>query len=278
MRVKEFGIAIVVMVGLLALTQIPMGFAQNVSNLHGQYLPAVFKAFPTSTSTRTSTATRTNIPTNTLAPTITSIPIMELRNGSFEEGSSGWISVTAGFPVITQQFPSTVRAHSGTWAVWLGGVYDETTAVSQRVTIPADRPYLTYWRWIASSDYCLQDDIAGVSLVNDDGSVTNDEIVDAFELCRNTSTTGWVKRSIDVRQFAGQTRTLFILASTDSLLNSNLFIDDVSFQASPGTGSAEPSGSASDEAAAPYENPVPVTSANDLPEGLVEQVRTRLGQ
>lgn len=270
MRVKEISVAIVFVVVLLALTQIPMGFAQNLPSLYGQYLPAVFKAYPTSTPTKTPIPTATNIP----IPTATSIPIMELRNGSFEEGNSAWIANDS--DLITQEFPGSVRAHSGTWAAWLGGVYDEITTVSQRVTIPADRPYLTYWRWIASNDFCLQDDIAGVSLLNDDGQVTDDEIVDAFELCDDASTTGWVKRSIDVRQFAGQTRTLYILASTDSILNSNLFIDDVSFQASPGTGSTEPSGSASEEAAAPNENRAPSTSAIELPEGLIEQIRTAL--
>lgn len=135
MRVKEFAIAVVLFVGLLALTQISRGFAQNVSNLHGQYLPVVFKAFPTSSSTRTPPpATPTNIP----SPTITSITIMELRNGSFEEGDTARVSVTGGFSVITQVFPGTVSAHRGTWAAWMGGVYDETTAVAQRVTIPTD--------------------------------------------------------------------------------------------------------------------------------------------
>lgn len=268
MRFKEIFIAILFVVALLGLTQIPMGFAQNLSALHAQYLPAVFKDLPTPTATLPPPSPTSPGPT---------LPFVELRNGSFEEGDTVWVSVFIDYPIITQEFPPTVDAHGGVWAAWLGGVYDETTAIVQQVTIPQDRPYLSYWRWIASADLCLEDDIAGISLLDDSCSVTPDEIVEAFELCRDVNTSGWVKRTIDVSRFAGQTRTLVIAASTDGLLNSNLFVDDISFQASPSAGSAAVSLQSSEDASPRAGGTVaPARSQVELPAGLIEQIRAAL--
>lgn len=164
----------------------------------------------------------------TIAPT--TMPSGIIVNGNFELGRNvGWIEASD-FPyeLVTTEFPPTVNAHSGVWGTWLGGDYDGSTAIVQQVTIAADKPYLSYWLWIASADICYED-VGGVALLNSDGVVTDDEIVDSYLLCDETSTGGWVQRWIGLHAFAGQTRQLFILAGTDSTLNSNLFVDDVSF-------------------------------------------------
>jgi hypothetical protein len=44
----------------------------------------------------------------------------------------------------------------------------------------------------------------------------------------------------DLSTYAGQTINLDIVAATDEIFNSNLFIDDVTFQASPLTGTGVP--------------------------------------
>jgi hypothetical protein len=167
------------------------------------------------------------VPTNTP----TAMPSGLIVNGNFELGRNvGWIEASD-FPyvLVTTEFPPTVNAHSGVWGVWLGGDYDGSTAIIQQVTITADKPYLSYWYWIASADICYED-VGGVALLNNDGIVTDDEVVDAYLLCDETSTGGWVQRWIGLHAFVGQTRQLFILAGTDSTLNSNLFVDDVSFE------------------------------------------------
>lgn len=173
----------------------------------------------------------TETPTTTPVPTAVPPTLGLIINGNFELGRNvGWIE-TSDFPydLVTTEFPPGLALHSGVWGTWLGGDYDGTTAIIEQVTIDASKHYLSYWHWIASSDICYED-VGGVALLNDDGVVTNDEIVDAYLLCDETNTGKWVRRSIDVRQFAGQTRLLFILAGTDFSLNSNLFIDDVSFE------------------------------------------------
>lgn len=57
--------------------------------------------------------------------------------------------------------------------------------------------------------------------------------MDALDLCGTYDTGGWVHRVVNLSAYAGTTVSLQIFARTDSYLNSNWFIDDVAFQASP---------------------------------------------
>ena len=152
-------------------------------------------------------------------------------NGDFESGRIGWTEDSShDWPIIMDSgFPAGVTPHSGSWAAWLGGDNDETAYIQQQVTISAGAPYLTYYHWIASADFCGYD--FGEVLIN--GSP-----IDYYDLCTSTTTGGWVKHSLDLSAYAGQSVTLQIGVETDLSDNSNLFVDDVSFQ-----GSASPSGS-----------------------------------
>jgi bacillopeptidase F (M6 metalloprotease family) len=60
----------------------------------------------------------------------------------------------------------------------------------------------------------------------------NGTTVDHYDLCFSTDTGGWVKHTVDLSAYAGQSVTLRIQAATDSSSPSNLFVDDVSFQSS----------------------------------------------
>ena len=40
--------------------------------------------------------------------------------------------------------------------------------------------------------------------MDDDGNVTEDDVLDAFYLCGPTSTGGWQPRTLDVAQYAGK--------------------------------------------------------------------------
>jgi len=147
-------------------------------------------------------------------------------NGDFELGPAGWSeSSTHGWPlIINTGFPGSVAPHGGSWAVWLGGDYDDVSTITQSVTVPVGSPYLGYWHWIASEDWCGYDY----------GSVrVGATLVDALDLCDTNNTGGWVHRVMNLSAYAGMTVNLQIGASTDSSLNSNRFIDDVAFQASP---------------------------------------------
>ena len=147
-----------------------------------------------------------------------------LVNGDFESGPTGWVEYSwNGWNLILPASSLLVTPYSGSWAVWLGGDYDEISYIQQQVTVPAGSPYLAYWHWLASEDICGWDF----------GSVIiNSTIVDVYDLCESTHTGGWAKHVINLSAYAGQSVSLQIRAETDSSLNSNLFIDDVSFQAS----------------------------------------------
>ena len=145
-------------------------------------------------------------------------------NGDFESGTIGWTEYSShGWAVIVTSFPGGVTAHSGSYAAWLGGDFSDISYVQQPVTISASAPYLVYWHWIASEDICGFD-FAGV--------VVNGIVVDVYDLCSTANTNGWVKHSVNLGAYAGQSVLLQIRGETDSSLNSNLFVDDVSLATS----------------------------------------------
>jgi hypothetical protein len=148
-------------------------------------------------------------------------PSNPIQNGDFENGRDGsWTEYSAqGWDLISTDI--TVPAHSGSWAAWLGGDNDEIAYIEQQVTIPSGSSVLSFWYWINSEDSC-GNDFGGV-IIN--GST----VVDAFDLCSSTNTGGWVRRTVDLNAYAGQTVQLQIRAETNSSLNSNLFVDDVAF-------------------------------------------------
>ena len=184
------------------------------------YLPITIRsAGPAPTPTVTPQFTYTPTPTTT---TPTSTPEPEICNGDFEQGKTCWIEESSnGYDLITNDFEGYLSPHSGSWAAWLGGDYNEASLIYQQIMVPTTNPNLTYWLWIASVDYCGYD-VAGV--------VINEDAVDAYWLCEDENTGGWVQRVVNLSAYAGQSVTLYFLADTDGSLNSSLFIDDVQFQ------------------------------------------------
>jgi hypothetical protein len=150
-----------------------------------------------------------------------------ITNGDFESGEAGWTEYSLnGWDLILPTDDLTVTPHSGSWVVWLGGDYNEDAYIEQQVTVSASSPYLAFWHWIASEDYCGYD-FGGVRI--------NNTTVSQFDLCSSTNTEGWVKRTVNLSAYSGQTVSLQIRVATDSSYNSNLFIDDVSFQTTGST-------------------------------------------
>jgi hypothetical protein len=144
-------------------------------------------------------------------------------NGNFENGPTGWNEFSSnGFPLILSSANLPVPPHSGSWAVWLGGLDDEISYVQQQVTVPAGSPYLAYWHWINSQDNCGYD-FGGVI-------INSAAVVDVYDLCFSNNTGGWVKHVVNLGSYAGQSVSLQIRTETNSSLISNLLVDDVSFQ------------------------------------------------
>ena len=150
---------------------------------------------------------------------------MGFSNGDFENGSADWTQFApTGWSPIRQTFPGSVTPHGESWAVWLGGFYDDTFYIQQQVIVPPDGPYLTYWHWIASADDCGYD--YGYVIVN------TSTTVDTYNLCTTDNTGGWVQHTVDMSAYVGQSISLRIQVVTDGSFNSNLFVDDVSFASS----------------------------------------------
>ena len=149
-------------------------------------------------------------------------PTLPLLNGNFEAGAANWTqSSSHNWPVIVNSDQvDGLPTHSGIWIAWLGGDDDETSTIEQTVTVPPDRPFLTYYHGIASEDACGYD--YGRVLV--DGAV-----VEQYTLCRNSNTPDWAYRVVNLSAYAGRTVALQFRATTDGSLNSNLLIDDVAF-------------------------------------------------
>ena len=190
------------------------------------YLPLVARDFSPG-GTPAPTPTPTPILGGTPSPTPTPTPISGggIANGDFESGPSDWTEFSQqGWPIILTPPDLIVTPHSGIWAAWLGGDNNEIAYIEQQVTVPAGSPYLAYWHWIDSEDFCGYD-FGGV--------LVNGTVVDGYDLCSSENTGGWVKYVVDLSAYQGQSVALQIRAETDPSGNSNLFVDDVAFQSSP---------------------------------------------
>ncbi|MGC9347230.1 MAG: S8 family serine peptidase [Anaerolineae bacterium] len=151
-----------------------------------------------------------------------------IENGDFEAGSQGWTEYSRfGFDLIvdnTALAADNVTAHSGSWATWLGGANNEVSSIEQAVTVGAAETHLAYWRWIHSNETdCLSD---GAEIL------INNVVVDSYALCASNNTAGWTLTSVDLGAYEEMTVTLTFKTTLDGAVNSNLFIDDVSFETS----------------------------------------------
>jgi hypothetical protein len=142
-----------------------------------------------------------------------------IHNGDFESGRDGsWIEYSSNsYPLIVH--PAV--AHSGSWAAWLGGVVNEVSSITQQVTVPAGNSTLTFYYWGASQETTCGNDVGQVKV----GST----LVDTINLCVSANTGAWVKRTVNLSAYTGQSVSLQFYAQTNGSLNSNLFIDDVAF-------------------------------------------------
>lgn len=150
-----------------------------------------------------------------------------ILNGDFELGNNGnWLEYSKnGYALIgnAAYLGFTLTPHSGSNLAWLGGDDDEINSVTQTITIPASRPFLHYWYWLASDDLCGYD-YARVYV----GAT----VVQTHDLCSSNDTGGWVMGNINLSAYAGSSVALKFEVTTDSSINSNFFLDDVSFEVS----------------------------------------------
>ena len=144
-----------------------------------------------------------------------------IKNGGFENGNNGyWIEYSSNeFDLILPTELLLVPPHQGNYAVWLGGENDEISQLSQTVAISSSAPYLHFWYWIGSEDYCGYDYFR---------LKVNSNVLTQSDLCSSTSTSGWVERVVNLSAYASSTVTLMFEVTLDDVFNSNFFLDDVS--------------------------------------------------
>ncbi|MFD3466170.1 M28 family peptidase [Streptomyces sp. NPDC058682] len=142
-------------------------------------------------------------------------------NGGFENGSSPW-SATAG--VITNQSGQT--PHGGSYKAWLTGYGStHTDSAAQTLTIPS-----------GCSTYRLG------FFLHIDTDEDEDVVYDRFTvsvagqtletLSNLNANSGYVEKSYDLSQFAGQTVTLKFNGTEDQSLQTSFVVDDVTLQVS----------------------------------------------
>jgi hypothetical protein len=151
-------------------------------------------------------------------------------NGDFEAGPTAWVeyedSAFFDYDLIVRasNLPGPITPYDGEWAVWLGGDSGLITYIEQEITVPETGPTLVYWHWIDSIFAC--DSSTG-------GVMLNGTFVDPYPLCSTADTGGWVRRSVDLTAYAGQTVTLRFVSETAGANYSSLYIDTVSVRGTP---------------------------------------------
>ena len=153
-------------------------------------------------------------------PILWNPPPNPFQNPGFELGRTVWTEYSSGgWDLIYQAAETPVAAHDGNWLAWLGGDASETSRLSQTITISGTAPYLHFWYYIASEDACGYDFFRV--------KVNGSQVISA-NLCSSTNTNGWVKAVVNLSGMVGASKTVMFEVTTDSSLNSNLFLDDVS--------------------------------------------------
>lgn len=167
-----------------------------------------------------SASAKVNPKTNIYLPLVRQF-VQPIRNWNFEPGRVMWTEFSShDWPLIMNKgLPAGTTAHSGTWAAWLGGDFDDISYIEQSVTIPVWTPYLVYYRWIGSEEGSCMYDYAYV--------MVNASTVDSYALCGPANSARWERRTVNLILYAGKTVRLRFQVSTDGSLNSNLFLDDI---------------------------------------------------
>ncbi|MFF4370659.1 M28 family peptidase [Streptomyces sp. NPDC001594] len=182
----------------------------------------------TAPGTYTLTVTGTGTATHSTTYTLTvsggggsCTPAQVVANGGFENGASPW-STTSG--VITNQAGET--PHAGAYMAWLNGWGSpRTDSASQSLTLPAgcSSARLAFYLHIDTDE--TEPTVYDTFTVSVGGQT--------LETLSNVDAgSGYVLKSYDVSQFAGQTVTLGFQGVEDQSLQTSFVVDDVTLQVS----------------------------------------------
>jgi serine protease AprX len=202
---KKISLSLVVVIFLVLLAAGVSLAAANTT-----YLPIVQRA----PNTPTPTPTQTPTPTPTPNPNPIALP-----NGGFESGRVTWHEYSNMNHVLILQ--NSDIAHSGSWYAQLGGTIGDIESIDQSVLIPVDHPWLSFWRSIISTETACTNDFYKIYIDN--------TLIDNYGLC-DKDNSGWHRKAYDLSAYKGQTVKLTINVTTNSSLNSTMFVDDFEFR------------------------------------------------
>jgi hypothetical protein len=162
------------------------------------------------------------------------IQVNLLLNGNFDEGPGiGWTEYSSkGWNIICSaaELPS-LMPHSGTYVAWLGGDYNLNDYLYQDVVIPNNATDLTIklYRYFATQETSGTYDQVALLIRNPN---TN-QILETLATWSNLdSTSSWVFQSIPISgNYAGMPVRVYFNSSSDSLRNTNFFLDTISLDA-----------------------------------------------
>lgn len=153
-------------------------------------------------------------------------PAQSVVNGGFENGTSPWTESPAG--LVTSRTGQS--AHGGTSFVWLDGTgRTRTDTLTQSVTVPGGCTTATLSFYLHVDTAETTTSTAYDKLTAKVGSTT---LATYSNLDRAS---GYVRKTIDVSSYAGQTVNLAFTGTEDSSLQTSFVLDDVALDTSGGT-------------------------------------------
>ncbi|RAJ36886.1 immune inhibitor A peptidase M6 [Kitasatospora sp. SolWspMP-SS2h] len=163
--------------------------------------------------------------TATVAQAAACTPAQVVVNGGFESGSSPWTSSSG---VITSD--SGQSAHGGTSFAWLNGYGSaHTETLAQTVTLPAGCTSATLSFWLHVDTAETTKTTAYDRLTAKLGSTT------LATYSNLDAVAGYVKKTLDVSAYAGQTVSLAFSGVEDASLQTSFVLDDFALDVSGGT-------------------------------------------
>ncbi|MFJ4603904.1 M1 family aminopeptidase [Streptomyces griseoluteus] len=152
-------------------------------------------------------------------------PTQSVVNGDFENGTSPWTESPSG--LITSRTGQS--AHGGTSFAWLDGTgRTRTDTLSQSVTVPGGCTTATLSFYLHVDTAETTSSTAYDKLTAKVGSTT---LATYSNLDRAS---GYVRKTIDVSSYAGQTVNLAFTGTEDSSLQTSFVLDDIALDTSGG--------------------------------------------
>jgi len=147
-------------------------------------------------------------------------------NGNFEQGRVGWAEYSSGGYILL--YGDQSWAQSGSWLAYLGGYNNALDYISQSFTVPASQPYLHFYYYIDSEDYCIDP----VTAYDYGFIVVNETTLAYAPLCETYNSTDWSHYALNLSAYAGKKVSLRFQAETDVSLPSDFYVDTVFMSAS----------------------------------------------